>query len=557
MPTTSIPTDPQEVAALLAELRRLAAAATTEGEVRRVTARIASITRAYRIKHKIGIPTTLARQAVELNPGYRVRPHLQYLSDRISAAVSDVENGQSRMLAVSMPPRAGKSTLLSLYGPVWLLRRHPEWKIITAAYDGGLTADWAKQARELIEHRPQLGIALAADGGAGWHWGTQEGGGLRATSVRGGLIGRGAKVMIIDDPVKDFVDAHSSNARQALWDWWLSVAQTRLEQPYLVIVVMTRWHEDDFIGRLFSDESEGDPAQWERISLPAVADAPDDVLQRAEGEPLYSPLVDETRNEALDRWADVRRSVGTYTFSAMYQQHPSSPKGSIFDTSWWKFWSMDQNRATEDGRVVYLDPSSLVHGKWLDSWDCNFDKLDESAGSWVVGQRWVRNQANRYLIAQQRDRWTFTQTLKHMEQWSESSDWARSPCGSLVHQRLIEKKANGAAIIDVLKDKISGLKPINPTESKEARARAVTPEVESGNVYLPHPSDPGNEWVHEFLTEVRDFPNGLADDQVDSMTQALSGLRLRGVGKATVPRGPARVVNIAQAAASDRNRYRR
>lgn len=556
---TATPTDPEEIAALVSGLRRLAAAATSEAELRAVTAKIASITRAYRVKHGIGVPATLAQQAQALDAGYRMRPHLQYLSDRISAAVDDVENGQNRMLAVSMPPRAGKSTLLSLFGPVWLLRRNPDWKVVTASYDGGLTAGWAKQARRMIEQRPDLGIALAPDGGAGWHWETEEGGGLRAVSVRGGLTGHGARALIIDDPVKDFVEAHSPLARQTLWDWWLSVAQTRLEPPYLVLVVGTRWHEDDFIGRLFSDETEGDPAEWERISLPAIADAPDDILGRAEGEPLYSPLLEETRDEALKRWEDIRRAVGTYTFVGLYQQHPASPRGTIFDTSWWRFWSMDANRATEDGRVVYLDPSSLVGGRWLDSWDCNFDKLDESAGSWVVGQRWVRNQANRYLIAQQRGRWTFTQTIKHMEQWAEPSNWARSPCGSLVHQRLIEKKANGAAIIDVLKDKISGMKPINPLESKEARARAITPECESGNVYLPHPSDPGNEWVHDFLTEVRDFPNALADDQVDAMTQALSNLRVVGRGQVTVPgnAGPSRVISITQAAASDRNRYRR
>lgn len=556
MTSAAIPTDPEEIAELLNSLRRLAAAANSEAEVRMVTAKIASITRAYRIKHGVDIPATLAQQARELDPQYRMRPHLQYLSDRIGQAVSDVENGQNRMLAVSLPPRAGKSTTLSLYGPVWLLRRHPEWKIVTAAYDGGLTSAWAKQSRTLIETRPDLGVVLAPDGGAGWHWATVEGGGLRAVSVRGGLTGYGAKVLIVDDPVKDFVEAHSPLSRQALWDWWLAVAQTRLEPPYLVIVVMTRWHEDDFIGRLLSDEHEGDPADWEVISLPAIADAPDDVLGRREGDPLYSPLVEETREEALNRWTDVKRAVGTYTFSAMYQQHPSSPRGTIFDTSWWKFWTMNESRATEDGRVVYLDPSSLTGGRWLDSWDCNFDKVDESAGSWVVGQRWARNQANRYLIAQQRDRWTFTQTLKRMEQWAEPSNWARSPCGSLVHQRLIEKKANGAAIIDVLKDKISGLKPITPHESKEARARAVTPEIESGNVYLPHPSDPGNEWVNDFLSEVRDFPSGLADDQVDSMTQALSNLRIVGHGQITVP-GGSRVVSIAAAAASDRNRFRR
>jgi predicted phage terminase large subunit-like protein len=335
-----------------------------------------------------------------------------------------------------------------------------------------------------------------------------------------------------------------------------------------VLDVQARWQEDDFTGRLLSDEHEGDPEDWEAISIPAVADSPDDVLGRDEGEPLYSPLVDETREQALDRWGDVKRAVGTYVFSAMYQQHPSSPKGVIFDTSWWRFWTMDENRATDDGRVVYLDPSSLTGGQWLDSWDCNFGDTEAKAtkatkttkaGSWVVGQRWVRNGPNRYLIAQQRKKWNFTETLTAMRRWDGPAGWPHNPCGNLVHRRLIEKKANGAAIITVLREEISGIKPINPTESKEARARSVTPEVESGHVYLPHPSDPGMEWVHDFLSEVRDFPNASADDQVDSMSQALSNLLIVGKGGITVPgqAGGGARAGVAEAAASDRNRSRR
>lgn len=555
----TLPRDSAGVAAMLEQLQELAARATSDREIREATARIESLIREYRTRHRIGVPETLIEQAVELDPSYRVRPHLQYLSDRLAVAVRDVEAGISRRIAVSMPPRAGKSTTLSLFGPVWLLRRNPDWSIITASHDQRLSGGWARQARRLIEDHPELGVQLEVDGGAGGHWATTSGGGVRSVSVRSALTGFGGRAFIIDDAVANFVEAHSATSQQALWDWWLSVAQTRLEPPFLVIVVMTRWSELDFVGRLLSDEYEGDPSQWEVISLPAIADQPDDVLGRAEGEPLYSPLLDETRAQALDRWADVRRSVGSYTFAGMYQQRPAPAKGAIFDTGWWRFWTMDERRATADGRVVHLDPSSLTGGSWLDSWDCNFDATDASAGSWVVGQRWVRNGPNRYLVAQQRGRWTFTQTIARMEQWAEGSDPVRSPSGSLVHLRLIEKKANGAAIIDVLKEKISGLKPINPTASKEARARAVTPEIESGNVYLPHPSDPGNEWVSEFLSELRDFPNGSADDQMDAATQALSGLRVVGSGGVTVPGAVVRTIprDLVRAAASDRNRYHR
>jgi predicted phage terminase large subunit-like protein len=219
----------------------------------------------------------------------------------------------------------------------------------------------------------------------------------------------------------------------------------------------------------------------------------------------------------------------------MYQQRPAPAKGAIFDAGWWRYWTVNAEKVTPDGRVVYLDPDTLTGARWVDSWDCSFKSGVHDAGGWVVGQRWVRERGNRYLIAQQRGRWTFTQTISAMNSWAQTDNPIASPCGHLVHERLIEDRANGTAIIDVLKEKISGIKPINPTSSKESRARAVTPEIESGNVFLPHPSDPGNEWVTDLLSELRNFPHDMADDQVDALTQGLSALRSVTAGKATVP----------------------
>jgi predicted phage terminase large subunit-like protein len=217
----------------------------------------------------------------------------------------------------------------------------------------------------------------------------------------------------------------------------------------------------------------------------------------------------------------------------MYQQRPAPAKGAIFDSGWWRFWTSNQSRETADGRVVYLDPSAIVGGEWLDSWDMAFKGVSDS--DWVVGQRWVRHRANRFLVAQVRGRWSFTQSIAAMKRWAVTDNPFSSPCGHLVHERLVEEKANGVAIIDTLKNEITGLKPINPVTGKEARARAITPEVESGNVYLPHPGDPGNEWVTDLLSELRNFPHDTSDDQVDALTQALNKLRIGARGQVTVP----------------------
>src|SRR5699024_3532292 len=136
---------------------------------------------------------------------------------------------------------------------------------------------------------------------------------------------------------------------------------------------------------------------------------------------------------------------------------------------------------------------------------------------------------------QVRGRWSFTETVKHMEAWADRASVGGT--GHMVHQRLVEEAANGAAVSDTLKGKVAGLKPVRATGGKEGRARAVTPGIESGNVFLPYPGDPGNEWVHDLLSELRSFPNVAHDDQVDALTQGLAGLRVQGGGAVGVPRG--------------------
>lgn len=499
------------------------------------------------------IPDEPAGQALQLFPRYIVRPHTAYLSRILARAVADVERGVSRRLLVSMPPRMGKSTLVSLYLVIWLLRKHPDWAYMLTSHDSGLATSWGRTIQQAFTDHPALGITLARNPSAASEWGTIEQGSVLSRSIRGSITGRGARVLIIDDPVKDFVEAHSALVREATWNWWLTTSQPRLEPPSLVLVVMTRWHEDDFAGRILSKEHEGNPDDWEVVRLPALADSPDDVLGRSLGEPLLSPLLpDETLEQAVERWEEMRRNVGMYAFASMYQQRPAPAKGAIFDLSKWRYWTSDPANATDDGRVVHLDAAELRTAFWLDSWDCAFKGADDS--DFVVGQRWARLGQRRFLIAQQRDRWTFTQTLERLAEWCDrDSDHETSPYGRYVHERLIEASANGVAIIDVMKEQVPGIKPLTKSKSKEAYARAVTPEIEEGLVYLPHPGDPGNEWVAELLDELRNFPHGEHDDQVDALTQALLELKGSGSGKVTVPQ---RTIdrNVARTASTDRRR---
>ena len=475
-------------------------------------------------------PTPLDEARI-IDDKYRVRAHLEYLSNRLASAVQDVENGISRKITVSMPPRSGKSHLSSEFFPVWLLHKHPDWKIGLISHSPSLATSWGRSVRRVIEeYGAQLGIELAKDAGAVSDWETTKGGGIISRSAPGqSITGYGFKILLIDDPVKNFATAHSEDARNKLWQWWTGDAFTRLEPPSLTVVVGTRWHEDDMIGRLLSKEHEGNPDDWEVISFPALAEN-DDVLGRSPGEPIISPIIDESQEEAVQRWDEVRESVGEYAWAALYMQRPSPAQGAIFETDKFRYWTTDPEMLIDnDPSVRLIDPSRMSHARWIDSWDAAFKGTDSS--DFVVGQRWAVDGKDRFLIEQERDRWSFTQTVERVKRWETDavvgSNW--------VYEKLIEDKANGPAIIDTLKSHVQGIKPITPKSSKEARARAVTPEVEAGHIYLPHPDEPGNEWVRDLVSECRAFPNGANDDQVDAMTQVLNHVRSSGKASISVP----------------------
>ena len=453
-------------------------------------------------------PMGLAQQ---IDPGYRSRPHLDHLDVILARAIRRVEAGESVFLRISEPPRSGKSMLCSTFLPTWVLRRHPDWKIGLVSYSDSLAAAWGRQVRRYAEDpRLNLGIEIARDAGAVKDWETTKGGGVTARSVGMGITGRGFKVLIVDDAVKDYADAHSEAKRKALRDWWQTTARTRLEPPSLTLVIGTRWHLDDFTGWV---ESTGDP--FETVEFPAIAEK-HDVLGREPGDPLLSPLLEETREEALARWAAIRKAVGPYSWASLYQQTPLPAKGAVFNLDWFKYWCRSSDLVSENS--VQFDPTTAGKGTWLDSWDLA-SEAKESA-DYSVGQRWVRVGPDRFLVAQSRAQTAFTETLKKIEAWAKPT--SELDTGKHVKLRLVEKASVGRAVLDTLKRKVAGFVGIDPRGSKEQRARAVSPEIGSGNVFLPHPSEAA--WVAELLAELQAFPSGKHDDQVDALSQGLGRL---------------------------------
>lgn len=405
----------------------------------------------------------------------------------ISRKITEATFGPKRRLLITLPPRHGKSELTSHYGPVWFLDLFPELRGAIATYGDEFSEEWGQKVRDTINDNPGLlRVRLRKDTTAKRRWTTTHGGGLIAIGVGGRFVGRGADFLVIDDPHKDWAEAHSIVKRDAVWDWWPGTARHRLEPGAVVIVIMTRWHEDDFAGRLLTEQ----PELWEHVRLPAIAEG-DDVLGRKEGEALWP----EKYN--IDELRQLEQELGPYLFGAIFQQNPSSPEGAILKRGWWRYYD-------------YL-PEPRTQAQWLTSWDMTFKDTDGT--DYVVGQVWARYGGDKYLVDQVRDRMTFTKTCEQVQRLAKK--WPQCTA------HIIEEKANGSAVINMLSSIVPGMLPWNPTDSKEARAWAVSPHVQSGNCYLPNPNVETFRWVKDFIDECAQFPEGMNDDMVDTFTQAM------------------------------------
>ncbi|MGY5127287.1 terminase large subunit domain-containing protein [Streptomyces nigrescens] len=249
-------------------------------------------------------------------------PHL----DIIDRLYQRIANGERLRVMVTMPPRAGKSRRTSRWGPVWYLRRQPDHRFMLASYAAHLADDHGRWVRNTItEHAPTLGIDLRYGSQAANRFDIAgHEGGMVTAGVGGALTGRGAHVAAVDDPFKGSEDAGSPTQRDRVWDWWQSVLLTRLEPQGSVLLVNTRWDDDDLSGRLLKEE----PEDWIVIDLPALALSDDDPLGRAPGEALWPD-----RFTAED-YARIRKSVGERVWWSLYQQQPRPLEGGVWQWAW-------------------------------------------------------------------------------------------------------------------------------------------------------------------------------------------------------------------------------
>lgn len=412
--------------------------------------------------------------------------------------------GDIDRLMVFMPPRNGKSELVSRRLPAYIFGHDPDASIIATSYGADLAMRMNRDVQRIIDspeyHQlfPETtlngsNVRTVATGNylrnADIFEIVGHKGVYKSSGVGGAITGMGMKYGIIDDPYKNRQDANSPAIRAKVWDWYISTFYTRLEKGGKILITLTRWHEDDLAGMLLK-KAAADPAadQWTVLTFPAIAEGelhPED--PREEGEALWPWKYPKKELEK------IKATVGSYEWNALFQQRPRPPEGQIFKRAYWKYYKQAPPRFNE----------------LIQSWDCTFKDLETS--DYVVGQVWGRAGAEFYLLDQTRGKMNLKATMQAIR--NMTAKWPKA------YAKLIEDKANGTAVIELLKKEISGLIPINPQGGKEVRAAAVEPLLEAGNVYIPDPSIA--PWINDYVEEAAAFPNGSNDDQVDCTTQAL------------------------------------
>lgn len=433
------------------------------------------------------------------------------LTSVLTEAISpDLLDSSLDCVAVSTPPQEGKTTWIVHY-MAWMLIRNPWLKLVYATYSQSRANSVSRQVRSLVE----TWTPLAKGSATVERWQTKEGGGLLAAGRGSAMTGFRSDMTVIDDPIKDMQEAQSETIRATTIEWFSSVVLTRMSSLSQIIVIATRWHKDDLIAHVQKPDILGAryvniPAQATAGPKPTEKQPVPDILGRRIGEWLPS-----VQNRSEKSWLLIKSAVGTYVWQALYQGDPQVTGGSYINVDkidvvpWEAVVYQDQNT----GSMFTLDRAIVIQ-----SWDLTFGQIEEgkatrgrsnAGGSYVAGHVYAIIGRKFILIDRVHERYTFTESVTAVLRMS-----GRWPQTSRIY---VEKKANGAAMLNTLRKRAALIKPVTPDGSKEVRALAAQPTVDEGNVAVLD-----TVFTEGMFQEFRDFPFGKNDDDVDAFTQAIN-----------------------------------
>ena len=441
--------------------------------------------------------TNMLGFAKAVYPGFKIGPHHK----KLAKIFTDVIEGRKKRVIINIAPRMGKSEFSSYLFPAYFLGKYPDKKIIMGTHTAGLSEDFGRRIRNLIdteEYREVFPDTLVADDQkAAGKWSTSAGGQYYAAGVGGALAGRGADLFVIDDPHSEQdVKSNSRLAFDTAWSWFQTGPLQRLMPGGAIIIIMTRWSLLDLTGRLIDYQTKNPEAiPWEIVELPAILN---------EGEEDEKSLWPE--QWSLDALKSTKASIDPRYWNAQYMQQPTAENSAIISRKMWRIWEADEPPACE-----YV----------IQSWDTAFETKNNSDYSacttWGIFYNEEENDAPQLILLDAfKDRMAFpelkTIALKHYKEWEPDAF-------------IVEKKAAGAPLIQELRAMGIPVQEFSPSRGndKTVRVNAVADLFSSGKVWAPD-----TRWAREVIEEMAAFPVGEHDDFVDTTTQALLRFRQGG-----------------------------
>ena len=421
------------------------------------------------------------------NYQYQIPKHINLLNEKLQ----EIAFGDTKRLMVFLPPRHGKSMLVSHYFPAWYLGMFPDKRVILTAYEADFAATWGRRARDVLNEygNSVFGIEVNNKSSAANRWDIQGNtGGMVTAGVGGPITGKGADILIIDDPVKNAEEANSQTYRDKTWEWYQSTAYTRLEPNGSIILIMTRWHEDDLAGRILHQIEQGKGEQWEVINLPAIAED-HDILGRNIGEPLWPGRYD------LNELERIKYTTGSYWWSALYQQRPQPPEGGLLKRSWIKYYQPNE--------LPQLEELSIYQ-----AWDLAIS-TKETADYTVCTTIGVSKEKQIYVLDWYRDRIDFPTQVRMVEKLAEKWNPSQIAIESNAYQQALPQQLKKTSMLPI--------KEVKRTKDKVTRITSAFVHFENGKIVLPenHPE------LENFINEYVYFPQGKHDDMLDSVELAI------------------------------------
>lgn len=442
-----------------------------------------------------------------MQPDYKVGKHHKVLA----SLLTEIAEGKKDRICVNIPPRHGKSQLVSIYFPAWFIGKYPNKKVLMVSHTTDLAVDFGRKVRNIIDTEAYRQIfptvSLAADSKSAGRWNTNMGGEYFACGVGSALAGRGADLLLVDDPhnEQDIINGNFDVFDKA-YEWFTYGARTRLMPGGRVAIIQTRWHLDDLTGRVVKDMSQNEMSdQYEIVEFPAILE----VENKATGEKQEKPLWPEFFD--LDALYRTKASMPLFQWNAQYQQNPTSEEASVIKREWWNIWKLEKPPACEY-IIMSLDAAAETHNRAdftaLTTWGVFFNEERDGPGA---------NSYNIILLNSIKKRLEFPElkamALEEYKEWEPDSF-------------IVEKKSAGTQLYQEMRRTgipVQEYTPHRGSGDKLARLNSVSDIVRSGLCWVPE-----TRWAEELVEEIAGFPFMSNDDLVDSTVMVLMRFRQGG-----------------------------